>query len=86
MFQKGDRVKCITQYMQGVKPNDTGIVVGVEWDFLYVRWDTYSFERHSCGGLCEPGHGWNVPMNCVELETLNLDYGELPVLDIASIL
>lgn len=86
MFQKGDRVKCIKKYMHGARPGDTGIIVSVEYDFLKVRWDTFSTNRHSCDGLCEPGHGWNVPMNYVALETLDVDFGELPVLDIASLL
>ena len=86
MFQKGDRVKCIKGYMSGAVPGDTGTIVSVEYDFLKIRWDTYRCRRHSCDGLCEPGYGWNVPMNYVELEMLSIDYGELPVLDIASIL
>lgn len=86
MFQNGDRVKCVKKYMSGANPGDTGIVLSVEYDFLKVRWDTFSTRRHSCDGLCEPGYGWNVPMDHVELELLSVDYGELPVLDIASIL
>lgn len=86
MFQKGDRVKCIRNYMEGAKVGDAGTVVGVEYNFLKIKWDVYSHVRHSCGGLCETGYGWNVPMGYVEPETLDVDFGELPVLDIASIL
>lgn len=85
-FQVGDRVRCIKGYMAGVDIGETGVVVGMNDGFVLVRWDLYKGHRHNCGGLCESGHGWNLPIDRVEHEVLVADLGELPILDITSIL
>lgn len=85
-YKKGDRVECVIGYQGGVFPGETGAVLWASGDSVGVRWDNYRPKRHSCSNLCETGHGWNVPTDHLKLETLTLDLGELPVLDIRDIL
>lgn len=85
-FRVGDKVRCVSSYGGGVRVGEVGVVVRVRPDRLSVRWDNYSDDRHSCGGLCEAGHGWNIPNGFVEHEYSIVDLGELPILDVTSIL
>ena len=85
-YKAGDRVECILGYQGGVFPGERGTVLWTSGDNVGVRWDEYRSKRHSCGELCEMGHGWNVPAGHIKLETLDLDLGELPILDIRDIL
>lgn len=85
-YSAGDRVECILGYQGGVFPGESGTVLWTSGDSVGVRWDEYRSKRHSCGELCELGHGWNVPASHLKLETLDLDLGELPIIDIRAIL
>lgn len=82
----GDRVVCTRPYQGGVEPGEAGIVIGIQYDLVYIRWDEYSSIRHNCDGLCERGHGWNVPLNRIKPERCDVDFGELPILDIMELI
>ena len=64
-FCSGQRVRYIgppSGLHLGVDINELGTVL-YEYkvdDYVSVRWDMYGKKRHTCNGLCEPGHGWNV--------------------------
>ena len=85
-FNIGDRVKCVRSYQAGVYPGEYGTVVGIKQDYLYVGWDSLLETRHSCGGKCEKGHGWNLPSSHVVFAESEVDFGDLPTLDINLIL
>lgn len=85
-FNKGDRVRCIESYQNGIFIGESGVVI--EHDFqgrVGVRVDEYLSRRHGLQGRTDRGHGWWVPERCLEHEEIQ-DLGELPVLDIAGIL
>lgn len=84
-FQPGDRVRCTEDFMGGVFVGETGTVLErFTSDSYRVFWDDYYEKRHNHSGRCEKGHGWCVFDHM--LEPLINDFGELPMLDIASIL
>ena len=85
-FQAGDRVRCLKRYGEGSNPGDTGTVLLDGKYLVKVEWDEFMDCRHDCGGLCEHGYGWNVPRENLELLRLELDLGELPVLNITDLL
>lgn len=58
-FCVGERVVCIVPSVFAAT-DECGTVVFVDRDIVGVRWDSYHIGRHSCGGLCEEGHGWNM--------------------------
>lgn len=63
MFAAGDRIRYINSVPNGqVLTGDTGTVCCDQTrgsSIIHVKWDRY-VGGHSCGGLCEHGHGWNV--------------------------
>ena len=85
-MNKGDRVICIRSYQNGVFPGEQGIVLEIKYDTALVRWDTYNSVRHNCEGRCDIGHGWNVPLSRLQRISPVKDLGDLPVLDINTIL
>lgn len=85
-FNIGDRVRCVRSYQDGVYPGECGMVVAVKQDYLYVRWDSFLETRHNCGGRCERGYGWNLPSSHVVFAEPEVDFGDLPTLDINLIL
>lgn len=85
-FNIGDRVRCVRSYQAGVYPGECGMVVAVKQNYLYVRWDSFLETRHSCNGRCERDHGWNLPISHVVFAESEVDFGDLPTLDINLIL
>jgi len=65
-FKIGDRVKTIKQPSLR---EEQGVVVRVAegGKIIGVRFDTAKSGRHSCGGLCEWGHGKQVWDSNLEL-------------------
>ena len=74
-YKAGDRVECILGYQGGVFPGERGTVLWTSGDGVGVRWDEYRSKRHSCGELCEMGHGWWVPYRFLEVVE-ELDLGD----------
>lgn len=69
-FLPGQRVEYIGSKIGiylGVNVGELGTVLAdyCSKDFVSVRWDMAQQGRHSCGGLCEYGHGWNVSRNTI---------------------
>lgn len=65
-LQIGNRVICNRNYQNGVRIGEKGVILDIRVDdFAKVRWDNYYDVRHSCGGMCERGHGWNVPLSYI---------------------
>lgn len=86
-FKIGDRVCCIQSYQGGIFPGDCGVVMCYDGiGRAGVNVDGYREERHSLKGRVEDGHGWYVPESLLELEKIDVDFGELPVLDITNLL
>lgn len=76
MFKVGDRVECVKKYQIGVSVGELGTVLEMlDWG-VAVRWDKYNGSRHNCKGLCESGHGWNVPYDNISHYENVIDLGD----------
>ena len=76
MFNTGDRVRDTYSGEMGT------FLAKDRYGLACVRWDEFRCSRHSCGGLCEKGYGWNVFFSEIELCETD-DLGELPTNDIS---
>ena len=87
-FSVGDRVKLLVDYPDGnrrLPAMSIGTVVkDIEsFDEVCVSWDM-NVGGHTCGGLCECGHGWNVLREEIALmETEEID--DTDIADISEI-
>lgn len=87
MFNIGDRVRCIESYQDGIFPDECGVIMGYDFQGRAgVKLDNYHKKRHGLQGTVERGYGWWVPERCLTYEMAIQDFGELPTLDISSIL
>ena len=68
MFRTGDRVVYTSDKRYDydrVQDGDTGTVIDLDSKYKFssdvycVNWDR-DIGGHTCGGKCEPGHGWSV--------------------------
>lgn len=85
-FNIGDRVRCIESYQGGIFPGDCGVIMKFDYSGRAgVNMDNYREGCHKLGGMAARGHGWWVPERCLEYEEVQ-DFGDLPRLDIMSIL
>ena len=85
-FKAGDRVRCIENFLDGAFPGETGTVLErFTPDSCRVVFDEYCEKRHDHDGRCKKGHGWCIFDHMLEPEGVS-DLGELPALDIASLL
>lgn len=71
-FKEGDRVVLLYDHPDNNEDlvyGCLGTVVSDERpdDWVSIRWDDPINGGHTCDGLCEGGHGWNVPREQIKL-------------------
>lgn len=88
-FSEGNRVRLLVDYPDGNKKlpaMSVGTVVRDReaFDEVCVAWDM-DVGGHSCGGLCEYGHGWNVLREEIELIESEEDIDDTDIADMSEI-
>lgn len=86
-FEIGDRIR-IKEWNGGFKKSmvvgSEGTVINVHSASIGVAFDK-DIDGHSCGNLCQPGHGWWIffnEYNCIE----NITNYDAPIIDVADYL
>ena len=80
-FSVGNRVRYSGRSNPWIENGEIGTIVGWSSDYVArVSWDEFRDCRHSCGGECRPGHGWNVYTNDLEHDD-PVDFGEFAAPD-----
>jgi hypothetical protein len=70
-FKKGDQVIALRDMGSVIHKGDKGIFLSRKRpssELADIRWDKIDkIHKHSCGGLCENGHGYFVPLSYIDI-------------------
>ena len=98
-FEPGDRVVVIRRddHFAGPEEGAVGTVLSTRhsgaiepWRTIMdmkIEWDNKFSDGHSCGGLCQNGHGWNFMYSHIgdlidlyEESTIEIDFSDMEML------